>query len=488
MVRDSSNILHEGKAGAFVNHYENFLGIEDSTTPLLNQYLFTHVLDHHKAEFMVKDVTDSEIKDAIFSMGYDKAPGPDGFTSAFFKKAWDIVGVDVTCVICDFFVNGKLLKEINHTIISLVPKVSTPAKINDYRPISCCNDIEQYFAYPRVNAYYHMRRGPPRCAFKVDIQKAYDTIDWAFLKSILIGFGFHHKMVDWIMTCVSTTSYSQRVYDYEGLEEFKNVSGLVSNIPKSTAFFCNVPNALKASILNSMPFEEGSLLVRGRWGWRELLQIHPLVCPFIWNKINNGKYTNIWFDKWHDLFPIRRMLTVRDITRSGFGLSDSVSDLLDNGNWRWPPDWLDRFSGLSFIPFPNLSVDDDVLLCRDLEGNLRPFSVWFQIRGLSGMDQIAPLFYDISAYLIPTSKGKSVASIISRLLLVAASYYIWIERNSRLFKKKASIVPQIVQVITSMVHLKLVSFKFKKVSGRSRMILDQWKIPSCCMVHEGSSG
>lgn len=55
---------------------------------------------------------------------------------------------------------------------------------------------------------YHRGRGPPRCAFKVDIQKAYDTVNWAFIRSILIGFGFHHKMVDWITVCVSSTSYS----------------------------------------------------------------------------------------------------------------------------------------------------------------------------------------------------------------------------------------------------------------------------------------
>ncbi|GKF01732.1 hypothetical protein Tco_0028655, partial [Tanacetum coccineum] len=47
----------------------------------------------------------------------------------------------------------------------------------------------------------------------------------------------------------------------QGLKEFKNVSGLVLSIPKSTSFFCNVPNALKATILNTMQFAEGSLLV-----------------------------------------------------------------------------------------------------------------------------------------------------------------------------------------------------------------------------------
>ncbi|GJZ42585.1 hypothetical protein Tco_0589840, partial [Tanacetum coccineum] len=48
----------------------------------------------------------------------------------------------------------------------------------------------------------------------------------------------------------------------DDLEEFKNVSGLVPSIPKSTAFFCNVLNALKANILSFIPFAEGTLPVK----------------------------------------------------------------------------------------------------------------------------------------------------------------------------------------------------------------------------------
>ncbi|GKE14804.1 putative reverse transcriptase domain, reverse transcriptase zinc-binding domain protein [Tanacetum coccineum] len=55
---------------------------------------------------------------------------------------------------------------------------------------------------------YHLDCGPPKYAFKVDIQKAYDIVDWSFLKEVLIGFGFHLKMIAWIMKCVLTTSFS----------------------------------------------------------------------------------------------------------------------------------------------------------------------------------------------------------------------------------------------------------------------------------------
>ncbi|GJW25656.1 zinc knuckle CX2CX4HX4C containing protein [Tanacetum coccineum] len=60
--------------------------------------------------------------EAMFSMGDEKSPGPDGFSAAFFKEAWHIVGVDVINAIREFFTNGKLLKELNHTIIALIPK------------------------------------------------------------------------------------------------------------------------------------------------------------------------------------------------------------------------------------------------------------------------------------------------------------------------------------------------------------------------------
>nr|GEU70751.1 hypothetical protein [Tanacetum cinerariifolium] len=172
----------------------------------------------------------------------DISPGPDGFTSAFFKKGWDVVGQDICKAVRDFFVSGKLLKEVNHTLLALILKVTTPLKVNDYRPISCCNDIYKCISKTLTNRIiegikevvsdnqslfvlgrrisdnilitqelmhnYHCDRGPPRCAFKVDIQNAYDTVDWCFLERILACFGFHPNMIKWIMTCVTSTSFS----------------------------------------------------------------------------------------------------------------------------------------------------------------------------------------------------------------------------------------------------------------------------------------
>ncbi|GKE45455.1 hypothetical protein Tco_1472739 [Tanacetum coccineum] len=103
------------------------------------------------------------------------------------------------------------------------------------------------------------------------------------------------------------------------------------------------------------------------------------------------------------------------------------------------------------------------------------------------MDSIPHRLIDVTTFIIPISKGKTAVSILSRLVLTATSYYIWLERNERLFKKKTSSPDQIVDVIISMVRLKLVTFKFKKISTRSRLLLDQWKIPSYCILHDRSS-
>ncbi|GJR10294.1 hypothetical protein Tco_0792946 [Tanacetum coccineum] len=67
------------------------------------------------ANYMVRDVSDQEIHDAVFAIGDNKAPDQDGYSFAFFKEAWDIISGDVSRSIKEFFTNGVLLKELNHT-------------------------------------------------------------------------------------------------------------------------------------------------------------------------------------------------------------------------------------------------------------------------------------------------------------------------------------------------------------------------------------
>ncbi|GKA89804.1 reverse transcriptase domain, reverse transcriptase zinc-binding domain protein [Tanacetum coccineum] len=368
---------------------------------------------------------------------------------------------------------------------------------------------------------YHRQRGPPRCAFKVDIQKAYTKIiNLCFADDLFVFACGHPNSVLVIM---------------DALEEFKQVFGLVPSLPKSTTFFCNVPNAIKSTILNSMPFAEGALpsvLSSMHIYWASVFilpnrivhELEQLMHGFLWcqGEMKKGKAKVAWdsicmpkHEGGLDVCPLKDMLSNMDIARSGFSLDDSVSNLISDGVWRWPPDWdgvLRSFSVAcvwdtirSRADMQKLKTQDrlrqwdvgpsiDLNLLRCPLCDLVPDShdhlffecsfssqVWSQVRALCGMDSIPPRLADVIAFIVPISKGKTVISIISRIVVAATSYYIWLERNGRLFKKKTSSLDQIIQVILSMVRLKLVTFKFKKMSIRSRLLLDQWKIPSYCI-------
>ncbi|KAK4382094.1 hypothetical protein Sango_2905100 [Sesamum angolense] len=69
-----------------------------------------HILTDDEARAIIRPVTIDEVKTALFDIEEDKAPGPDGFSSGFFKAAWPVVGGEVSNAIIDFFKTGRLLK------------------------------------------------------------------------------------------------------------------------------------------------------------------------------------------------------------------------------------------------------------------------------------------------------------------------------------------------------------------------------------------
>jgi len=75
---------------------------------------------------LIKPIEDLEITEAIFQMDKYKAPGINGFKAAFFQDHWSMIHTDVCQAIKSFFLEGKLLKQVNHTLIALIPKVDNP--------------------------------------------------------------------------------------------------------------------------------------------------------------------------------------------------------------------------------------------------------------------------------------------------------------------------------------------------------------------------
>ena len=105
----------------FVNYFKNFLGVAQDCSVIDDpDSLFSKKLDLVHAQEMIRVVTNEEIKAALFEIEDDKAPGPDGYSSKFFKAMWSIVGNDFCLAVHEFFSSGKLLKEFNATVIALV--------------------------------------------------------------------------------------------------------------------------------------------------------------------------------------------------------------------------------------------------------------------------------------------------------------------------------------------------------------------------------
>lgn len=86
------------------------------------------------------EVSDNEIKHALFSIKDSKAPGPDGYNTYFFKKAW-LCGESFLSVVKSFLNSGRLLKQVSSTAVALIPKIPNASNLKDFRPISCCNVV-----------------------------------------------------------------------------------------------------------------------------------------------------------------------------------------------------------------------------------------------------------------------------------------------------------------------------------------------------------
>lgn len=188
--------------------------------------------------------TPLEIKEGMFAIHRDKAPGPDGFSASFFQSNWDSVGPMITKEIQGFFSLGSLPFAINSTHIRLIPKSQRPKAVSDYRPIALCNvyyktiskilslrlkhvlqgvvsENQSVFIPGRVITdnvlithemlhFLKISGAIKKCpmAVKTDISKAYDRLEWSFIESVLERMGFCQTWIRWMMQCVTTVSYS----------------------------------------------------------------------------------------------------------------------------------------------------------------------------------------------------------------------------------------------------------------------------------------
>lgn len=216
---------------------------ENNDFGLVQGVLQSHISDSMN-EQLITIPEEEEIHQAILSINSDKAPGPDGFSASFYQAFWDVIGRDVSSEIRSFFIESSLNPRYNETHVCLIPKGVGSKKVSDYRPIALCSTHYKIIAKimtgrlqpllssiisPSQSAFVPKRaisdnvlithemlhflqktKATKRCAMavKTDMTKAYDRIEWGFLKEVLRCLGFHVRWIDWIMECVCSVSYS----------------------------------------------------------------------------------------------------------------------------------------------------------------------------------------------------------------------------------------------------------------------------------------
>ena len=109
----------------FVMFYKGLMGTSAGKLPAISSQVMKRELTLTKQQRLqlCAAVTEQEIYDGLQSIGNDKAPGVDGYNAFLFKHTWKIIKGDIIKVVQSFFTIGKLYKEFNCTLVSLIPKV-----------------------------------------------------------------------------------------------------------------------------------------------------------------------------------------------------------------------------------------------------------------------------------------------------------------------------------------------------------------------------
>jgi hypothetical protein len=166
--------------------------------------------------------SEKEISDALFQIGPLKAPGTDGFPAHFHQCNWAVLKGDFIAAVLEFFRTRIMPDGVNDTATVVIPKVPHPKELNDFRPISLCNMFYKIVSKCLVNQLHPIlselisenqsdfipeqlisdnfiiafecidyiqslkTNSPACCAYKLDLSKAYDRVDWEFPEMALI--------------------------------------------------------------------------------------------------------------------------------------------------------------------------------------------------------------------------------------------------------------------------------------------------------------
>ncbi|GKV32990.1 hypothetical protein SLEP1_g41549 [Rubroshorea leprosula] len=273
------NEIKEGVA----NHFENLFKEDKWQRPHLDGIPFKKISTEDNRS-LVALFSEDEVKRAVWSCGSSKAPGPDGFNFKFIREMWETIKSSVMGFIDDFHRNGKLDRGVNSSFIVLIPKVTNPQKIEEFRPISLIGVMYKVIAKLLANRISlvldnvigesqsafirgrHMvdsivianetideakRKKMASFMFKMDFEKAYDKVCWDFLDNMMMRMDFDPKWRRWITACLESAEMSILI-NGSTTRQFKSSRGLRQGDPLSPYLFLLVAEGLNGIISSAI--------------------------------------------------------------------------------------------------------------------------------------------------------------------------------------------------------------------------------------------
>lgn len=273
MLQDSSGnwIGESDQLEVMVTNYFHNLFTEDSVRqPLPLNGCFPGISEEQLRE-LSKRVTRGDIFNVVKHMSPFKAPGKDGLHAGFFQSQWNIVGDSFCNLVLEIFNNPEKVKDINETLITLIPKVDPVVCIKNFRPISLCNvsykvitkilaqrlrmlmgtlvnPCQSSFIPHRQSCdniimaqeIFHSirnKRGKKGwMAIKLDLEKAYDRLNWMFIRETLEDIGLPTDFINLVWHCISSVRMKM-LWNGEALEEFSPSRGIRQGDPISPYIF-----------------------------------------------------------------------------------------------------------------------------------------------------------------------------------------------------------------------------------------------------------
>ncbi|GJX55137.1 RNA-directed DNA polymerase, eukaryota, partial [Tanacetum coccineum] len=262
----------------FLSHFQSRFEAPCANRLVLDM-VFPHKLSPEQAQDLERVFVKEEIKEAVWDYGLDKSLGPDGFTFGFYRRFWNLIEGDVVEAVNHFFNNGFRHSGGNSSFIALILKFQGAKMVKDYRPISLIgslykiitkllanrlvtvidglvNEVQSAFIANRqildgpfiLNEIIHWCKAKKKqtLIFKVDFEKAFDSVRWDFLDDVLKNLGFGSRWRDWIQSCLNSSKGSILV-NGSPTSEFQYFKGLKQGDPLSPFLFILVMESLHLS-------------------------------------------------------------------------------------------------------------------------------------------------------------------------------------------------------------------------------------------------